>query len=140
MTAFPEPQPKRLFLGSLESEIIDILWDLEPVTARSIHERILSDPDRELAYSSVTTILQRLEDKGWVKRTKQSRAFLWSATIDRQSARVLRAREHLSNFLELGNADVVAAFADNLDRDSLDRLDAIAQRLRDVRRQREEEG
>jgi hypothetical protein len=35
---------------------------------------------------------------------------------------------------------VVAAFADNLDRDSLDRLDAIAQRLRDVRRQREEEG
>jgi len=139
MTSLPGSEPKRLFLGSLESEIIEVLWRLEPATARAIHEHILADPDRELAYTSVTTILQRLADKGWVERKKEGRAFVWSATLDRQSANVLRAREHLNNFLALGNADVVAAFADNLDRDSLDRLDAIAQRLREVRSQRGEE-
>ena len=92
MTPQPTPEPKRLFLGSLESEIVEILWQLEPVTARSIHEHILSDPDRELAYTSVTTILQRLETKGWVERHKEGRAFVWSPKLDRQSANARPAR------------------------------------------------
>lgn len=131
------PNPKRLFLGALESEILEILWELEPVTAREIHQRILSDPDRELTYSSVSTILQRLEQKAWITREKQGRAFVWRARIDRQTAQVLRAQEHLHNFLALGNADVVAAFADNLDAGSLDQLDQITQRIHDARRRRE---
>ena len=66
MPNFPSYRPKQLSLGPLESEILHIIWDLTTVTVKDVHQRILSDPDRELAYTSVTTVLKRLTEKGWL--------------------------------------------------------------------------
>ena len=65
MNMLPNYRPKKLSLGSLETEILEIIWQLGEVTVKDVHEQILSDPDRELAYTSVTTVLRRLTDKGW---------------------------------------------------------------------------
>jgi hypothetical protein len=40
--------------------------------------------------------------------------------------------------LAVGDADIVAAFANDLDHDSLDKLEAIAQRLQSLRQSREQ--
>jgi len=58
--ALPEPRPRQLSLGPLEREILEILWQLESATVKEIHDRILADPNRELAYASVTTVQNRL--------------------------------------------------------------------------------
>ncbi|PSN19464.1 CopY family transcriptional regulator [filamentous cyanobacterium CCP5] len=143
MAALPFPQPRQLSLGPLEREILSIIWQQGPTTARAIHEQILEDPDRELAYGSVMTVLQRLRQKGWVGRDRHrssehnSKAYYWSATVTRDQATQLQAHERLRSFLSVSNPDVVAAFADSLDTASLDQLDAIAQRLRQIREQRE---
>ncbi|MDR9403351.1 MAG: BlaI/MecI/CopY family transcriptional regulator, partial [Halothece sp. Uz-M2-17] len=108
-------------------------------SVKAIHERILSDPDRELAYTSVTTVLQRLTQKGWLKCHKQRRVFYWEAKLSREEAQALKAYEQLNQFLAVSNPDVVASFADRLDTDSLEQLDAIALRLRSIRQQREEQ-
>lgn len=138
MAALPKNRPNRLSLGPLEAEILEIIWDFGEATVKAVHDRILSDPDRELTYSSVTTVLQRLTKKGWLQCDKRGRAFWWRPLISREEARALHAYEQLNRFLEIGNPDVVAAFADSLDTASLDRLEAIAERLREVRRQREQ--
>ena len=65
MAPFPLHQPKTLSLGPLESEIIEILWQLGPTSATAVHQHILNDIDRELTYSSVSTVLKRLVKKGW---------------------------------------------------------------------------
>jgi predicted transcriptional regulator len=59
MKLLPNYRPKQLSLGPLETEILQIVWELGAVTVKDVHERILSDPDRELAYTSVTTVLKR---------------------------------------------------------------------------------
>ncbi|PSB11450.1 CopY family transcriptional regulator [Pleurocapsa sp. CCALA 161] len=139
MASLPQYRPKKLSLGPLEAEILDIIWDLKVATVKNVHEQILKDPDRELAYTSVTTVLQRLTSKGWLKCSKKGKAFSWQPLISREQAQVLRSYEQLNGFLAVSNPDVVAAFADSLDTASLEQIEAIASRLNNIRRQREEQ-
>ncbi len=139
MAALPNHRPKQLSLGPLEAEILGIIWDLEIATVKEIHDRILSDPNRELAYTSVTTVLNRLVKKGWLACDKQERSFTWRALVSRQQATALQSYEQLNQFLAVSNPDVVAAFADSLDQTSVEQLEAIAAKLRAVRKAREDD-
>ncbi len=139
MVPLPEHGPQNLSLGPLETEILDIIYDLEEVTVKDVHDRILADPDRELAYASVTTVMRRLTKKGWLDCDKGDRAFRWRPRVSREQAQMLKSHDRLKHFLAVSSPELVAAFADSLDVDSLDRLDAIAQRIQAVRRQREEQ-
>lgn len=138
MTPLPQHKPKKLSLGPLEAEILEIVWNLGVVTVKKVHDQILQDPERELAYTSVTTVLQRLTRKGWLKCSKKGRAFSWQALVSREQAQALQSFEKLNGFLAISNPDVVASFADSLDTASLEQIEAIASRLNNIRRQREE--
>ncbi|BDA40300.1 BlaI/MecI/CopY family transcriptional regulator [Candidatus Atelocyanobacterium thalassae] len=137
MSSLPQYRPQKLSLGSLETEILEILWDLEKATVKQIHDHILSDLERELAYASVTTVLNRLTKKGWLKCCKQNKAFSWEPLVSREQTNTLRACEQLQQFLAISNPNMVASFADNLDTTSLERLELIAANLQEIRRQRE---
>jgi predicted transcriptional regulator len=137
MSALPNYRPLKLSLGTLESEILSIIWDMGTVTARDILEKILVNPDRELANASVMTVLNRLAKKGWISSEKKGKIFHWQALISRSESQTLNAYHQLNSFLEVGNADIVAAFADQLDQAAQDRLEAIAQRLKDIRTAKE---
>ncbi|MBE9179206.1 BlaI/MecI/CopY family transcriptional regulator [Oculatella sp. LEGE 06141] len=139
MSPLPDHRPKHLSLGPLEAEILSIIWELKSATAKDIHDRILADPNRELAYPSVMTVLRRLTDKGWLTCDRQDRAFVWHPLVSRAEAKILKAHNQLQQFLAVGNPDVVAAFADSLDGASVDQLEAIAQRLKAARKAREEQ-
>ncbi|HEY9846514.1 MAG TPA: BlaI/MecI/CopY family transcriptional regulator [Candidatus Caenarcaniphilales bacterium] len=139
MTPLPNPRPKQLSLGPLETEILHILWELGSATVKEVHERILADPDRELAYTSVTTVLRRLTHKGWLSCDQQERPFVWQPTLTQSEAQELKAYDQLQRFLAVGNPDIVAAFANRLDAASVEQLNAIAQRIQAARRAREKE-
>lgn len=139
MAALPNHRPKQLSLGPLESEILQIIWDLSIVTVKDVHDRILADPNRELAYTSVTTVLNRLTNKGWLACDKQGRSFTWRPLVSREQAKALQSYEQLNQFLAVSNPDVVAAFADSLDQTSVEQLEAIAAKLRAVRKAREDQ-
>jgi len=138
MPPLPDPRPRHLSLGPLETEILEILWRLGSASVKEIHDQILTDPNRELAYASVTTVLRRLTQKGWLACDRQDRAFRWRPLVSLEETQILQAHERLQRFLAISNPDLVAAFADALDGASADKLEAIAQRLKAVRQAREE--
>ncbi|AKV67595.1 MULTISPECIES: BlaI/MecI/CopY family transcriptional regulator [Microcystis] len=138
MAQLPTYQPKQLSLGPLEAEILNIVWELEPVSVKDVHDRILADPERDLAYTSVTTVLRRLTNKGWLSCYKKGRIFYWKPMVSKEQAQAIKAYEQLHRFLAIGNADVVASFADSLDTASVEQLKAIASRLDTLRQQRRE--
>ena len=140
MAPLPEYQPKKLSLGPLEKEILEIVWKFKSATVKDVHEQILTDPDRELAYTSVTTVLRRLTEKGWLRCSKKGRAFYWRSLISKEQALALKSYDRLHSFLAISNSDVVASFADSLDTASLEQIEAIAARIESVRRRREEQG
>jgi len=72
-------------LTKYELEIMEILWRLREASVREIQQAIV---DRKRpAYTTVQTIVGRLEAKGAVKRTRQiSNAFLFQPAITKKSA------------------------------------------------------
>ena len=142
MPPLPNYRPQKMSLGTLEKEILEIVWKLGKVTVKDVHDHILTDPNRELAYTSVTTVLRRLTKKGWLicqKQDKKGRAFQWEAKVSQQQAKSLQAYDHLNKFLAIGNAEMVAAFADQLDSSSLEQIEEIAAKIKLIREQREEQ-
>ncbi len=138
MSPLPNHRPRQLSLGPLETEVLEIVWQLGEVTVKDVHDRILADPDRELAYASVTTVLNRLVNKGWLACNQQGRSYRWYPLVNQEQAKVLQAYARLHEFLAVGNPDIVAAFADSLDQASLAQLEEIAQRIQALRQAREE--
>jgi BlaI family transcriptional regulator, penicillinase repressor len=56
-------------LGELERAVMEVLWSVEsPRTARQVADAL---PDRELAKTTVLTVLSRLEAKGRVERCRE---------------------------------------------------------------------
>ncbi|BAZ02606.1 CopY family transcriptional repressor [Tolypothrix tenuis PCC 7101] len=137
MAPLPDYRPKQLSVGPLEAEILQIIWELGSATVKDVHDRILSDPNRELAYTSVTTVLRRLTDKGWLACDKKGKAFYWRPLLTKQQAEMIKAHEQLQRFLAVGNPDVIAAFADSLDEASSNQIEAIAKRIQAARQARE---
>jgi predicted transcriptional regulator len=58
-----------------ELEIMKIVWELESATVRDIYEALLRE--RKVAYTTVMTMMQILERKKYLKRTKADRAWLY---------------------------------------------------------------
>lgn len=74
---------KNVRLTRLELEIMQYVWDLGEAAVREIHEAIPA-PKRP-AYTTVLTMLTRLEEKGAVRRTRKiGNAHLYEAVISRQ--------------------------------------------------------
>lgn len=70
-------------LGDLEREVMTQLWAAAgPLTVRQVHERL--SRDRDLAYTTVMTVLDRLAKKGVVTREKADRAYLYAAAQTRE--------------------------------------------------------
>ncbi|KHL15891.1 UNVERIFIED_CONTAM: hypothetical protein LK11_19175 [Mumia flava] len=70
---------------------MDRLWDAEtPMTGRSVLESLR---DRDLAYTTVTTILDRLVGKGFAGRDRVGRSYQYHASVGRDelTAQMLRS-------------------------------------------------
>ncbi|WP_034273657.1 BlaI/MecI/CopY family transcriptional regulator [Haloechinothrix halophila] len=69
-------------LGDLERAIMDALWAApEPMTAREVQDALA---ERDLATTTVLTVLGRLERKGLLARAKDGRAHRYRPTASRE--------------------------------------------------------
>ncbi|MTD16457.1 transcriptional regulator [Nakamurella sp. YIM 132087] len=68
--------------GELERAVVDVLWDTAgPMTARAVTEALVG---RDLAVTTVLTVLSRLESKGVVRRARDGRAHTYEAVSGRE--------------------------------------------------------
>lgn len=65
-----------------ELEILNVIWELEPVTVRDIHERITRT--REVGYTTVLKQIQRLTEKGVLEKEIREGSHYYTSTA-RQS-------------------------------------------------------
>ncbi len=70
-------------LGDLERAIMDVLWEIdEGLTVRQVSGRLA---DRELAHTTVMTVLDRLAKKGFARRARDGRAFRYMPATSREA-------------------------------------------------------
>ncbi|MEM0963100.1 MAG: BlaI/MecI/CopY family transcriptional regulator [Bacteroidota bacterium] len=64
-------------LGETEMEVLQHVWDLGSATVSDVHERILAT--REVAYTTVMTVLKKLASKGYLTYEREGHAYVYSA-------------------------------------------------------------
>jgi predicted transcriptional regulator len=90
----PKTQPK---LSALELRIMNELWTRGPCSIREIHEAVVKK-DRP-AYTTVQTMVYRLETKGALRRTRKiGNAHVFEATTTRASVQTRLLKELLGLF------------------------------------------
>jgi len=67
-------------LTPTELEIMNVLWETGPANVQTIQQRL----PRELAYTTVQTMLNILHRKGKVRRSLKRRAYFYKAVVSRQ--------------------------------------------------------
>src|SRR5215813_13505800 len=100
-------------LTPLELDIMKAVWGRAPITVREVQEAIR--PGRQLAYTTVMTIMDRLYQKGVLTRTLRSRTHYYEATVDYTDVRdeavqrlitsFFGSKEKLKEFLDGGGSD-----------------------------------
>ncbi|MBI0294181.1 BlaI/MecI/CopY family transcriptional regulator [Streptomyces sp. PRKS01-29] len=86
------PRSRRRGQGELEAQVLAVLRRAcGPVTAAWVQERL----EGPLAYTTVMTILARLQAKGAVTRQRAGRSFVWRAESDEAGLAALRMRRVL---------------------------------------------
>jgi predicted transcriptional regulator len=74
-------RPRSKTLTEQELEIMKIVWDRGNATVRDVYETLLER--RRVAYTSVMTMMNILEQKGHLKRKQVDRAYLYESTKPR---------------------------------------------------------
>lgn len=119
-----------LELGDAELEVLRALWDEGPCTVRQALNH-LHDRGRELAYTTVQTVLTRLEQKGAVVSNKSDLAFVYRARISRErmSRSRLRALAHQLYDGAAGPLVLQLVKSERLTPEELAQLQALIERL-----------
>jgi len=68
-------------LGSLQSEVMELVWAREEATVAQLLEAI--SRKRPITYTTVLSAVQKLEKKGWLKYRVQGRAYVYRAAQQR---------------------------------------------------------
>jgi len=73
-------RPKTENLTPLELEIMHVLWETGPANVQTVQQKL----KRDLAYTTVQTMLNILERKGKAKRTLKNRAYFYKPAVSRK--------------------------------------------------------
>lgn len=86
----------RVVLADREAEVMGSLWEHGPSTVSEV-QGYLSD---ELAYTTVLTVLRKLESKGYVGHTEEGRTHRYRALVSRGVAQRNALRDLAAKFFK----------------------------------------
>jgi len=114
-------------MGELERAVMDRLWSVDDwATVREVHDALAAD--RDLAYTTVMTVLDRLARKDLVARERDGRAYRYRARASRGEMTAELLRETLDDFAEHDRRSALVAFVGDAPADDLAALrEALAE-------------
>lgn len=84
-------------LGDRELDIMQALWATGEGTVGDVHQALV-ESGHNVAYTTVQTMLNRLEEKGLVSRKKRGRAFLYRPVMEEPAAASVAVRRLVDRF------------------------------------------
>ena len=91
-----------IVLYERELEVMEVLWERGSATVAEVRDAL----EDEMAYTTVLTVLRRLEEKGYVGHEEEGRAHRYHPLIQRQEARE-SALERLTKKLFQGSPELL---------------------------------
>jgi len=98
-------------LTQTELELMNYLWEIKSGSVRDILEKL--PPNRNLAYTSVSTIIRILEKKGHVKSKKVGKGHIYEPVISKNNYEQKEAQSLLENLFDGSGLSLIKCLIDN---------------------------
>lgn len=102
----PRSRPARDIPPPLELECLKALWRIGDGTVKDVR-KVLTE-QRNLAYTTVMTVLDRLVRRGGVERRKAGRSFVYTPRLGREELRRLAVQELVDSFFDGSKEELLA--------------------------------
>ena len=102
---------------------MDVLWELEDgveITVRDVHGTLTAD--RDVAYTTVMTVMDRLARKGLTVQHKEGRAYRYRAASSRAAMTADVMRDTLSDLGSGERGPALVAFVEEASPDEIEAL------------------
>ena len=90
--------------GELQRAVIEVVWELGEASVRQVWKQLCHE--KELAYTTVLTAMQRLERAGWLKHRVEGKKHVYLPTRTRAQAGAGSVRKFVQRMFD-GNALVL---------------------------------
>ncbi|HBY74291.1 MAG TPA: hypothetical protein DEG44_06430 [Candidatus Kerfeldbacteria bacterium] len=100
-------------LGQLEQDIMNIVWQQGCATVRSVFE--LLNTQRDIAYTTVMTTMDRLSKKGVLKRIKVGKAYEYQAVQSEADLCLCTTKAMIDMLIRRYGDLAIAQFVDTVD-------------------------
>lgn len=131
----PGAQGLRKALGDLEADIMEIMWGRQQASVRDVCGCL--EKDREIAYTTVMTVMSRLSNKGLLAKEKDGKSYIYYPAISRKEFSRSFASSLLAGLGHELSASSLAFFVNNLNPEDEETL-AELERLIEEKRKRED--
>ncbi|WP_418790629.1 BlaI/MecI/CopY family transcriptional regulator [Phosphitispora sp. TUW77] len=118
-------------LGDLEAEVMKIIWEKEKATVRDVYEHLLLN--RNLAYTTVMTIMSRLADKKLLTKEPKGNAFVYSPVVSEAEFAGFVAGEVLDGLMEDFAEPTFSHLLDRLIEESPAKLNELEKRIKEFK-------
>lgn len=125
----------RQVLGALEADIMECLWGESPASVRDVHESL--SRSRNIAYTTVMTVMSRLSEKGILKRRQDGRAYLYSPVQSRDEFCAQAIGTVMKGLLGGFGEPVLSQFVDTVSADDASNLDQLQRLIEKKKRESE---
>jgi BlaI family transcriptional regulator, penicillinase repressor len=92
-----------------ELAIMKVVWRLEKATVREVYEALLTR--RDIAYTTVMTMMKILEEKGFLKKTRIDRAYQYRPSQPRHQVIGAMVRDFLDRVFDGAAAPLLVQLA-----------------------------
>ena len=121
-------------LGELQKATMEAVWELGEGTVQQVRDRLDRDPPP--AYTTILSVLQKLEKAGWLSHRAEGRSYVYLPTRSRDEAGSSTLRRFIDRAFR---GDPLLMFRRLLEDDELSAADlAEIKRLIDQKRRKEE--
>lgn len=128
----PRKKGLRKILGETEHVIMEILWKRGESNVREVCEAIRKQ--KNLAYTTVMTVMARLHEKGLLKRRKQGKGYLYQAVTTEEKFTRSIVRRVMEGLLRDFSEPTMSQFLSSLEELSPDRVEKLSRLIEEKRR------
>jgi len=129
----PRKKGLRKILGDLEADVMEVIWTRGTATVHDVH-RQLDAADRELAYTTVMTVMSRLADKGLLEKRKDGVAYVYVPAVSKEEFTRSTVGTVLSELLDDFTAPAMSQFVDLVGEQDDAAIEALAKAIEQKRR------
>ncbi len=129
----PRKKGLRKILGDLEADVMEAIWARGRATVHDVHKR-LAAAERELAYTTVMTVMSRLADKGLLEKRKDGAAYVYVPAASKEEFTRRTVGTVLSELLDDFTAPAMSQFVDLVGEQDDAVIEALAKAIEEKRR------